>query len=231
MSLIENLARIIVLVFALVLHEIAHAVVALWNGDPTAKNMGRISLNPIRHFDIIGFLMLLFLRFGYGKPVVVNPYNYKRRKLGIFTVAIAGVTVNLLLLFIFTGIFVAIAYYSAVFYINNFFVDFIYYIINYSIIINIYLCVFNLLPIYPLDGFRVIESFAKYNNPYVVFMRKYGQYIILALFAISIISNNFLPSLLMDYPYLDILGYTITTVANGIITPFMKFFQLILGVG
>lgn len=90
-----HLARILALLIALVLHEIAHAVVALWNGDPTAKNAGRISLNPVRHFDMLGLFMLLTLRFGYGKPVPINPYNFRNRRLGVFTVSIAGVSVNL----------------------------------------------------------------------------------------------------------------------------------------
>ena len=85
--------------FALVLHEIAHGLVALWNGDTTAKNMGRLSMNPVKHFDLVGLVMMLAVGFGYAKPVPVNPYNFKHYRRGLFTVAIAGICMNLLLAF------------------------------------------------------------------------------------------------------------------------------------
>ena len=230
----QNIARIIILLLALILHEIAHAVVALWNGDSTAKDMGRISLNPVKHFDLLGLIMLLTLRFGYGRPVPINAYNFKRRRLGYFTVSIAGVTVNFLLSFIFMGIYIPLYSYTNLFsnvlYTSNFFVQLLFNFLQLGIYINIFLMVFNLLPIYPLDGFRVIESFTKYNNPYTVFMRKYGQYIILGLFLITILGSYLFPSLLIQYPYLNPLGLVIETVSDWIITPIFKLWKLIWGV-
>lgn len=231
LDLINHLARILVLLIALVLHEIAHAVVALWNGDATAKYAGRISLNPVRHFDMLGLFMLLTLRFGYGKPVPINPYNFRNKRLGYFTVAIAGVTVNFLLSFIAVGILLPLFYYTNILTAHNFFSNFLYYFLSFMIYINIYLMVFNLLPIYPLDGFRVVESLTKYNNPYVVFMRKYGGYVLLGLFIISVLGSYIIPAdLMLKYPFLDPLSYAITTIANWIINPIFKLWRLIWGV-
>lgn len=230
----QNIARIIILLLALILHEIAHAVVALWNGDSTAKDMGRITLNPLKHFDLFGLIMLLTLRFGYGRPVPINAYNFKNRRLGYFTVSIAGVTVNFLMSIIFMGIYIPLYYYTNLFdnvlYTSNFFVQLLFNFLNFGIFINIFLMVFNLLPIYPLDGFRVVESFTKYNNPYTVFMRKYGQYIILGLFVISILGSYIFPTIIMDYPYLDPLSYVIETVSDWIINPIYNLWMLIWGV-
>ena len=101
----EGLLNVVGFVFALIcalcLHELAHGLVALWNGDGTAKAYGRLSLNPLRHFDFIGLLFMLFAGFGWAKPVPVNPNNFKNRKLGAVTVSLAGVVTNLLLAFLF----------------------------------------------------------------------------------------------------------------------------------
>ena len=103
-----NIADILILalvvIISIILHELAHGYVALWNGDATAKVKGRLTLNPLAHFDIIGFFMLMTVGFGYAKPVPVNPFNFRHQKRGIFTVAIAGVTVNILLAFFSSGL-------------------------------------------------------------------------------------------------------------------------------
>lgn len=225
-----HLARILALLIALVLHEIAHAVVALWNGDPTAKNAGRISLNPVRHFDMLGLFMLLTLRFGYGKPVPINPYNFRNRRLGVFTVSIAGVSVNLLLSFISAGVYVPLYYLSGAAAMNNAFMSFLITFFFLMVFINIFLMIFNLLPIYPLDGFRVVESLTRYNNPYVVFMRKYGLYLLLGLFVISFLGGYIFPDLIAQYPFLDPLSYVITNVSSWIVNPILKFWMFIWGV-
>ena len=98
-DILTFLIALVAIVLSIMLHEVAHGLVALWNGDDTAKRAGRLNLNPVSHFDPVGFLMLIFLRFGYAKPVPVNPYNFKNRKVGMFTVSVAGVTLNLILAF------------------------------------------------------------------------------------------------------------------------------------
>ena len=214
-------------VISMVLHEIAHGYVALWNGDPTAKVNGRLSLNPLAHFDAIGFIMLMTVGFGYAKPVPVNPGNFKNRKRGIFTVAIAGVTVNLILAFLSCG-FLMLMYFLAritgegaarVF---NGFAGF------FSIMtrLNLNLVFFNLLPIHPLDGFRVIEAFTRYNNRAVQFFRKYGQYFFLSLVGISIIVDIF------NFPFwLDPLGMYISYCREGVLWLFGKFWGIFLNFG
>lgn len=230
MNLPYHLARIIVLLIALILHEVAHAVVALWNGDPTAKNLGRISINPMRHFDYLGLLMILTLPVGYGKPVPINVYNFKRKRLGYFTVAIAGVTVNFLLSFILMGIYVPLMVYTRILSLGNFISSFLFYFFYLGIFINIYLMIFNLLPIYPLDGFRVVESITKERNPYTVFMRKYGQYILLGLIIISLMGEYIYPDLVISYPFLDPLSYVLNVVSRWIVNPILKLWQIIWGV-
>ena len=98
-GLLNAAAFVVALLTALILHEIAHGLVALWNGDRTAKQYGRLSPNPIKHFDIVGLLMMLLVGFGWAKPVPINPNNFKNRKTGAITVSIAGVITNLLLAF------------------------------------------------------------------------------------------------------------------------------------
>ena len=187
----------------MVLHELAHGYVALWNGDPTAKVNGRLTLNPLAHFDLVGFVMLIVVGFGYAKPVPVNPYNFKHPKRGLFTVAIAGVTVNLILAFISCGFVLPMlslatkfsgSVWGSIFSgVSAFF--------EIMALLNLNLIFFNLLPIHPLDGFRVVEAFTKFTNPYTKFIRDYGHYILIGLIALGVVVDLFhLPT------YIDKLG-------------------------
>ena len=178
-GLIDWLLMAVAVLISIILHEIAHGYVALWNGDAKAKMQGRLTVNPIKHFDVIGFLMLMVCGFGYAKPVPVNPFNFKHQKRGIFTVAVAGVTVNLLLAFIASGFMVlmnlmAVWFPGGVGVFGGFESFFL-----YLMLVNLSLFFFNLLPIYPLDGFRVVEAFTKFNNPVTKFIRDYGMYILI----------------------------------------------------
>lgn len=98
-DIFQFLIAAVAIVISIVLHELAHGYVALWNGDATAKVSGRLTVNPLAHFDPFGLVMLLLVRFGYAKPVPVNPDNFRRRKTGMLTVAFAGIVMNLLLAF------------------------------------------------------------------------------------------------------------------------------------
>ena len=104
LAFLESLLyRVPAMLIALVLHEWAHGFVAYKLGDPTAKQMGRLSLNPLRHLDPVGTILMFFVGFGYAKPVPVNPYNFKGdRNKDDFLVSIAGITVNLILFVLFT---------------------------------------------------------------------------------------------------------------------------------
>ena len=104
-ALLACLAVAVAIVVALVSHEVSHGIVALMNGDDTARRAGRLSLNPLVHFDPVGLLLMLAVGFGFARPVPVNPQNYQNRRLGDVTVSIAGITANLL------GAFFSAAFY------------------------------------------------------------------------------------------------------------------------
>lgn len=220
----------VVVTISLVLHEIAHGYVALWNGDYTAKLNGRLTLNPLSHFNIVGFLMLMTVGFGYAKPVPVNPYNFKHQKSGIFTVAIAGIVTNLLLAFISVGGAGLMSFLAMKFPQSRTLLRYFQLFFSYMVTINISFALFNLLPIYPLDGFRIIEAFTRFNNPITKFFRDYGQFFLVGLVGISIIVTmlaRYFPESYSIMQYFDILNLYIINVRNFIIDIFSKFWGLI----
>ena len=218
-------------VISMTMHEYAHGVVALWNGDYTAKSSGRLTFNPLKHFDLIGFIMLMTVGYGYAKPVPVNPYNFKHPRRGIFTVSIAGICMNLILAFVSTALYMGFGVWagntSTVFglKVTLFFSEFF----LYMTMINTSLAVFNLLPFYPLDGFRILESFTRYNNKFTSFLRNYGRYILIGLIGISIIIDVFnLKAVSPAFYYIDILGLIMDYGAGNIQYVFMLFWRLII---
>lgn len=200
------LALLIVACCSIVFHEIAHGYVALWNGDVTARDRGRLTLNPVAHFDGLGLLMMFLVGFGWAKPVPVNPNNFKNRKLGMFTVSIAGIVVNLLLGGLCLLI-VYLAYPSLVLALadaNSSIVEcllyLVLYILQFGVQINFTLALFNLLPIYPLDGFNMLNSLLPQDNKYARFMVRYGYFVLLAIILIGNISSA------LNFKYLDVFG-------------------------
>lgn len=191
---IEILAGAISILFVLCPHEFAHAFVAYKNGDPTAKIYGRMTLNPIKHIDPFGFVLFALVGFGWAKPVPINPDNFKRRRFGYFTTAIAGVCMNLIVAFIAQPLYyLAIRFilpYAAVSSAANFFVSLFITVLRFIVVYNLYSVVFNLLPLYPLDGFRVLESFTREVNPVRRFLKQYGR-LILAIFVLISYFLNF----------------------------------------
>ncbi len=177
-----------VMLISLTLHEWGHAFAAYQCGDNTARNFGRLTLNPLKHIDPIGFVMILLVGFGWAKPVPVNPRNYRNYKRGEAIVSLAGVTMNLLLAIVFSVAFV-IFYrlyllmilggktYS---WLEN---GLLLQILIYGICLNLALCLFNLLPLYPLDGYHVFELIFAKRLPMKVFLflRRYGQFILIGL--------------------------------------------------
>lgn len=208
--LIVSVAYIVAIVIALTCHEFSHAYVSYKQGDLTAKSQGRLSLNPLNHIDPIGFLCLLLLGFGWAKPVQVNDLKFKNYRRGIFLTSVSGIITNFLLSFIFVGIYVAIApwLFSATQMSNI--QSFIYYLIQFSITINLVLAFFNALPIPPLDGFNAITAFTKYDNKVIIFLRKYSFIILLILIL----------STLIDLVFGYILGF--------IYPAFLRFWSFIL---
>lgn len=170
---------------ALTFHEFAHAYVANLNGDPTAKNLGRMTLNPIAHIDIIGLLCMIFVGFGWAKPVPVNPRNYRNYRKGELTVSLAGVTMNLILAII--GAFAAMTTYYLIIRNGGYNIspsqEKLFNVFYYFSFMNCGLMLFNLIPIYPLDGYHVFELLlGKYLSAnFFMFMRRYGQWILIGL--------------------------------------------------
>ena len=170
----EFALRIIAIVLAVTFHEFAHASVALQLGDATAKLLGRVSLNPIRHLDLLGSLAFLFFHFGWGKPVPINPYNMRgvSPMVGDFLATIAGPVSNVLLAFLITLPFRFGMSPSALDPYTLRFADTL-------IAVNISLAAFNFLPIPPLDGF----SLARLVLPRYVsaWLEQYGMFILIVL--------------------------------------------------
>ena len=194
--LIVALAYIIVIVLSLSLHEFAHGYVAYKCGDQTPKLQGRITLNPLKHMDPVGILCCAFFGFGWAKPVQINPTNFRNIKKGIAWTSVSGVLMNLILGFLGYGLFCLTTLIQS----RNFFVLFLQEFFYLLFMLNICLAVFNFLPIYPLDGFKLIEVCTKYNNKYVQFMHKYGNWILLIFIV-------FFDGLL--YKLIDLLSYPI----------------------
>lgn len=210
MSLLETiafvLAYLIAIVIAFSMHEFSHAFVAYKAGDPTAKALGRVSLNPFNHIDPYGMVCFLFVGFGWAKPVQINPLRFKHYKRDMAFVSLAGVATNLLLAFVFSGIYFFV--FPAISLSTNTFMVFLTYLLEFLVTINLALFVFNLLPIYPLDGFNFISTFLKPENSFVRFMKKYGSLILLAFIILPV----------FDYIY--------SFVTSGMIDLFFGFWGL-----
>jgi Zn-dependent protease len=163
------------LIIAISFHEFAHAWMANRMGDPTAKNLGRMTLDPVKHFDLWGFLMLILVGFGWGKPVPVNSRNFRNYKKGNILVSLAGVTTNLILSFLFFGIYF-------VMYILGVKSDIAANIFERIIYLNLILCFFNLIPIPPLDGHHLIDGWvAKRSQGFYVAYHRYGFLVLIAI--------------------------------------------------
>lgn len=170
-NLQDIIIRTIAVLVAIIPHEMAHGYAAYLCGDETAKNDGRLSLNPLHHLDPIGTICLIFFKFGWAKPVMINPNNFRDRKKGTFFVSIAGVLTN----FILAIISVIIMKYIRL-------SDFVFELFMNIFWFNIILGVFNLIPIPPLDGSKLLFSFLppKYEY-YLIKYEKYGYILLLLL--------------------------------------------------
>ncbi|MEK7557553.1 MAG: site-2 protease family protein [Patescibacteria group bacterium] len=192
-------AKILGLAIAIILHEVAHGYVALYLGDPTAKYAGRLSLNPIKHIDLWGTILIpLFLMvstgmmFGWAKPVPVNYFNLRGGKYGPLWVALAGPGMNLILLAVFAlaarlsppatalpALFITVAF------------------------VNGLLMLFNLIPVPPLDGSKVLYLFLDNRPDIIHFLERYGMII---LFAIIILGGGLLSRIVFE-PTLSLVSF------------------------
>lgn len=184
----------IALLFAFSLHEYAHARVAYNQGDYTPKAKGRLTLNPFKHIDPLGFICLILVGFGWAKPVEVNPIQFKEYRKGFFLVSIAGILTNFVLAFFSCGLYIATMRIFGMIAEPSTFVTYLFTFLAilflYSTRINLCLGIFNLLPIYPLDGFNIINSFTNQGNKFVNFMSKYGNLILILLVIVDAVLDS-----------------------------------------
>lgn len=179
-------AWLVAIVSVLSIHEFSHALAGTLLGDPTAKDNGRLTLNPLSHVSWVGFLMLLLVGFGWGNPVPFNPYNLKYPRFGPAIVAVAGPLSNLLMALL--GIFILkMIILTGVVAPENLLVHFV----NLFIVMNVILMLFNLLPVPPLDGSKVLFSF--FDNPRWIpakdFLEDNGYYILIGILILDSFFN------------------------------------------
>ncbi len=191
MQTIDIIFQLIVLLFSAIIHEVAHGYAALFQGDTTAKYENRLTLNPIRHIDPFGTIILPLLLFvfhspvlfGWAKPVPFNPYNLRNRKWGEAIVAGAGPAINIVIALVF-GLFLRFSF--------PFIPTTAIFIVEMIVFINIMLAIFNLMPIPPLDGSKVLFALLPENALRV--RRIMGQYsTFLILFFILVLWNYIFP--------------------------------------
>ena len=168
------------LLIALTVHEFAHGYISYRFGDPTPKMQGRLSLNPVHHIDPIGFIMMVFFRFGWCKPVQINPYYFKDKRQGMLWVALAGPLANFLFALATAVLFGLLSFVlPSSLYFSPIFIQVLVGILLY----NINLGLFNLIPIAPLDGSKVLEGLLPpaLAYQYQIWMNQYGMLVLLAV--------------------------------------------------
>lgn len=199
---------------AMSFHEASHAFVAYKQGDNTAKAMKRLTLKPFSHVDTLGFICLLIFGFGWAKPVPVDTRNLKNGRKSEFLVSIAGISMNLIIALIASFVYCLLYFVWPAFSASSsFYLTALNLFLNFTIIINLSFVFFNILPIYPLDGFRMVESFSGKTSSFSNFMRKYSQIILILLYITSLFSLY--------------INFTAVNLSNLFVQMWSKLFSLL----
>lgn len=185
---LQMLMSVIPALICITLHELSHGFVAYKLGDNTAKNAGRLTLNPIKHIDIMGLLMMIAFKFGWAKPVPVDMRNFKNPKRDMAICALAGPVSNVIICCVFMMIFGLC--YKPLYLNNTEIAKSLMQMIYTTAYLSLALAIFNIIPIPPLDGSKVLFSLMS-SESYYKLMRyeKYGMIILLALVATNVLGN------------------------------------------
>ena len=222
---IQLIASFFAVVIVLTLHEFSHAFVAYKCGDPTPKFSRRLTLNPLRHFDIVGLLCFTFVGFGWAKPVPINPNNFKKYRSGLALTSSAGVIMNYITAFVFFPLFMVVLNFGGGMpdVLGGFFYYFTLDLFSYSLSF----CVFNLLPFHPLDGFNLIDALSRRRRRVLEFLRKYGYYILLALVVESFVCRRMVDGGIAMATYFDVLGWIMKFATNIFGYPIVALWNLL----
>ena len=194
------------LLIAITIHEYAHATVAASLGDPTPGYMGRLTMNPLAHLDIVGTILIVFVGFGWAKPVEINPSYFRNSMKGIFYVSAAGPLANIFLAIVSTILI-------AVFTVLNFHSIGVIIFLKYLQMYNIWFALFNLLPIPPLDGSKILMHFLPGKYAYE-FMKiaPYSNIILILIIVSGFASNVLAPVASYITTYMNFFIYLIISI-------------------
>ncbi len=204
LQIITNIFALAFVVFCTMpVHEFAHAFVATKLGDNTPRLSGRLTLNPMAHIDVLGAVMILLVGFGYAKPVPVNPRNFKKPKGGMALTALAGPASNILMAMVFM-LFMNLVSLAGVSILTSAVIQFF----LFAASINVGLAVFNLIPIPPLDGSRVLQLLIP--NKYYYKFARYERYIIIGVFVLILVGALDAPLSFLQTKLFNLLYYIVS---------------------
>lgn len=194
-------------------HETCHGWAAYWQGDDTAKRMGRLSLNPLRHVDLVGLLMMALVRFGWAKPVPVDMRRFRNPKLGMALTALAGPVSNVLLAVVAMALRIVVIFLALRTGAGGFW-NYIVMFLEYTAILSAGLAVFNLFPIPPLDGSKVLLALLP-NQYYAKWMRyeRYGMILLVILLLLNVLDT---PLLFLRAQLLDGISWLLSPVVQAL---------------